>query len=79
MDTPIETQETQAPVDELEAFSGDFNIVKEDKDAEGFLVITIDVDGYEVNVQNKETDRDGVIETCVRTAKEVRKNKSAKQ
>ena len=71
--------ETQEPIDELENFSGDYKIDKEDRDAEGFLIVTIDVDGYKVNVQNKNTDRAGVLETCARTAKEVRKNKAPKQ
>ena len=84
METQPETidqiEQNEAPVDELAAFSGDYKIVDEVTDAEGYLIITIDVDGYHVNVQDKNaTDRNGVLENCSRTAKEIRKNKAPKQ
>lgn len=70
----------ELPADPLEGFSDNFVVVEESQDADGFLIVTIDVDGYLVNVQDKNAvDREGVLENCARTAKEVRKNKAPKQ
>lgn len=76
---PVETQAVEIP-DHLVDVDDTFTIVKEKLDGDGYLVIEIDIDGRKIDVRNPDSpDRAGVLDTCARTAKEVRFNKRPKQ
>lgn len=76
----VEVQEPQAPVDVYAGVDNSYKVVKDGIGADGYLLITIDVDGTKYDVRDPNApDRAGVLETCARTAQQVRYNKAPKQ
>lgn len=70
----------QDTIDPYASASDLYSITAENYDAEGYLQVTIKVDKHECIVRNPDAvTRDAILETCARTAQEIRVNRAPKQ